>query len=175
MEQVKSLISEIKTNLSQTSASQKDEVRVMRAMLNDTSYKVDIYEKEGKVGEYCPAEDARKMITSVIASAAKVPTAEAEQMASAHEFKKSEAETFINISKEFTNTYIQTGRKLPLGGRATSDVALSEKHVDATDRPYPKKTGVDQEGKDIYIKAIAKVPAHDSVKVYSPCPAWINK
>ena len=31
--------------------------------------------------------------------------------------KKKEAEKFVNVSKEFVNTYLGTKRKLPLGGR----------------------------------------------------------
>ena len=62
-ENTKALIEEIKKNLSQTSASQKDEVRVMKAMLNDKDYVIDLYSNEGKVGTYCPSRDARDMIS----------------------------------------------------------------------------------------------------------------
>ena len=51
MERCKDVISEIKEGLSQRSSSQKDEVRVMRAMLNDPTYSVGIYDKGGKVGD----------------------------------------------------------------------------------------------------------------------------
>ena len=46
-ESVKDLVKEIKTGLSQTSSSRKDEIRVMKAMLNDPSYEVDEYGKDG--------------------------------------------------------------------------------------------------------------------------------
>ena len=47
MEKVTDLIKEINTNLTHASASNRDEVRVMRAFLNDTSYVVGVYGKEG--------------------------------------------------------------------------------------------------------------------------------
>ena len=66
MENVQNLINEIKNNLTQKSSSKKDEVRVMKAMLNDTSYKVAVYDKSGKTGEYCPAESAKQIVSSVL-------------------------------------------------------------------------------------------------------------
>ena len=41
---VNDLIKEINENRTQTSASSKDEVRVMNAMLNDPEFKVDIFQ-----------------------------------------------------------------------------------------------------------------------------------
>lgn len=68
---VKDLVEEIKESLTQKNSSQKDEIRVMQAMLNDTSFKVDVYGNDGKEGEYCPAEDFKGMVSSIIAEAAK--------------------------------------------------------------------------------------------------------
>ena len=174
MEKVKELLVEIKSGLSQTSSSQKDEVRVMKAMLNDRDYKVGVYGKEGMEGTYCPAEDARAMIGSVMSSAAKIPQAEAQKLADEYEFKKADAQSMIGISKEFVNTFMQTGRKLPLGGREKSNVALNMKTVDETTRAYPKKVGVDANGESMYQKATVKVPAHESAKVSAPCPEWVK-
>lgn len=174
MEHVTEVIKEIKENLTQTAASSKDEVRVMRAMLNDTEYKVDVYGKEGVVGQYCPAEDVRSTFAGVIASTTKIPHAEAEGLMSSYEFKKSDAETMINVGKEFINTYTQTGRKLPLGGRATSNVALSMREVPASTRTYPKKVGVSETGAGRYENAPTTIKAHTSLKVHAPCPSWVE-
>ena len=174
METVKGLLNEIKSNLSQTASSSKDEVKVMKAMLNDKEYKVDIYGKNGKEGEYCPAEDARKMVASVMSSSAKIPQSEAEKLMENYEFKKSEATSMINISKEFVNTFIKTGRKLPLGAREKSNVSLSLKEVEESTRTYPKKVGVNADGTDRYEKAETKISAHESVKVHAPCPSWVK-
>lgn len=174
MENVRELVKEIKDNLSQKSSSQKDEVRVMKAMLNDREYEVGIYGKDGLEGTFCPAKEARKMTTSIISSAAKIPVAEAEKLADAHEFKKSEAESMISISKEFINTYIETDRKLPLGGRELSDVALMKKEVPESIRTYPKKTGVNEDGSARCEHPTVKVKAHNRVKVIAPCPKWVK-
>ena len=51
------LLTEIQETHKQVSSSQKDEVRIMQAMLNDTSYEVGVYAKSGQVGTYNPAQD----------------------------------------------------------------------------------------------------------------------
>ena len=128
-ERVTDLVKDIRTNLKQRSASQKDEVKVMKAMLNDKDFRVGEYTREGKVGEYSPYEDSRKMVSTILSSAAKIPSAEAKEIANKYEFGKSEATTMINLSKEFVNTYVHTGRKLPLGGREDMNVAVQLKEV----------------------------------------------
>lgn len=171
---VKGLIEEIKGNLSQTNSSQKDEIRVMRAMLNDKDFKVDVYGKEGKVDSYCPSEDARNMFANVISSAVKISSDEANGLMENYEFKKSDADTMINVSKEFVNTYIQTGRKLPLGPREKSNVSLSLKQVEATTRTYPKKIGINDDGSACYENAPTEIKAHESIRVHAPCPVWVK-
>jgi hypothetical protein len=166
MSEVLKLTQEIKEGLTQTSSSVKDEQRFMRTMLNDREFVVDQYSKGEVVGQICPAQEARDMLTSVIASATKIPQAEAAQLAEAHEFKNAEATNMINVSKSFINLYLNTGRKLPLGG--TMDVALSQKHIEETQRPYPKRVGVDDQGNSIYTTGLAPVPAHDTIKVHNP-------
>ena len=168
------LIKEIREGLSQKSSSQKDEIRVMQSMLNDKDYKVGIYNSAGKVGEYCPYEDARKMQASVLASAAGVSKDEAVSLAEAHQFSKAEAASFVGISKEFVNTYGQTTRKLPLGGRQYSNVTLQGEHQDASTTRYPKKVGIGADGKAIYESTLKPVAAHDKIKASAPCPIWVK-
>ena len=172
MENVKDLIADIRKNLSQTSASRKDEVSVMKAMLNDTSFVVDVYDKDGVSGAYRPAEDARNMVASIIASATKIPQQEAIQLAASYDFKNSDATTMVKLSKEFINTYLETGRKLPLGGREKSNISLALKEVPESMKYYPKKVGVNEDGTDRWDSAEKKVAAHNSIKVFSPCPEW---
>lgn len=168
------LINEIKEGLSQKSASQKDEVRVMQAMLNDRDYVVGVYGNSGKTGEYCPAADARAMISSVIQSTTKVSKDEAAALADAHDFSKQESTSMVGISKEFINTYANTTRKLPLGGRETSNVTLQGVEVEASTTRYPKKVGVNADGSDKYESTVKDVPAHLKIKSSTPCPAWIK-
>lgn len=168
------LVEEIKNGLSQKSASQKDEVRVMQSMLNDTDYVVGVYGTSGKVGEYCPAQDARSMISSVIAATTKVSKDEAAALAENHQFSKPEAGSMVNISKEFVNTYAGTSRKLPLGGRETMNVTLQGVHEENGTTRYPKKVGVNSDGTDRYESTLKPVPAHDKIKSSAPCPIWVK-
>ena len=169
-ESVKDLVKEIKTGLSQTSSSRKDEIRVMKAMLNDPSYEVDEYGKDGVIGTYNPCKDFRGMCTTIIASTTKVPQAEAANMMENYDVKKSEAASMVNISKEF----VHTGRKLPMGAREKSDVSLSLKEVSPSTRLYPQKVGVNDDGSAKYSKAPTTVPAHEAIRVHAPCPNWVK-
>lgn len=174
MERVNELVKGIREGLKQQSSSQKDELAVMRAMLNDKEYQVGVYSKEGQIGTFCPAEEARTMISSVISGATKVSLPEAQQLANEYEFTKNDAQNMINISKEFVNTYLETGRKLPLGGRETSDVSLLKKDVAESTRSFPKQIGVDEQGNKLFETGETKVPAHSSVKVFGSCPSWLK-
>lgn len=173
-ENVKDLVLEIKENLSQVNSSQKDEVRVMKAMLNDPSYKVGIYGKGGKEGEYCPREDAVSIVTSVLHNAVSMSNAEAEVIADKYEFTKNEASAMVNMSKEFINTYLQTGRKLPLGGREKSDISISGKEVKPSTTTYPVKVGFDENGEAIWGKGTKEIKAHMSAKIHAGCPSWVK-
>lgn len=174
MSELTAVISDIKANLSQKSASHKDEVKVMQSMLNDKEYSATIYGAEGPTGVYCPAEDARTMLTSVIADTTKISKNEAAALADAHQFTKTEAASMVGVSKEFINCYMQTGRKLPLGGRATSNASLIGVEMAESTTRYPKKVGIGDDGKAIYENTEKKVPAHMKVKSSSPCPTWVK-
>lgn len=171
---VSALINEINNNLSQTSSSRKDENRIMQAMLSDPSYEVSVYGRDGIEGVYNPTNDFRSMCASIISNAAKVPLAEATQLMSDYNVRKAEASSMVNISKEFFNTFLKTGRKLPLGAREKSDISLSLKSVEATTRMYPQKVGVNEDGTDRYSKTSTTIPAHESIRVHAPCPSWVK-
>ena len=172
---VMELVKEINETRTQRSASSKDELRVMQAMLNDPEFVVDVYGKGGVIGQYCPCEDAHAMAANIIKGAAKVSSKEAEHLAENYEFTKQDANTFINISKEFINTYVETGRKLPLGGRETSNIALSKKIKKERSNNFPKKVGVNDDGSDRYESCgEGTIPTHDSLRVHSSCPPWLK-
>lgn len=171
---VTSLLKDISSNLSQTSSSRKDETRIMQAMLSDPNYQVSIYGRDGIEGTYNPAEDFRSMCASVISHAAKVPAAEATQLMNDYQVTKGEATSMVAISKEFVNTFLKTGRKLPLGAREKSDVSLSLKQVEKSTRMYPQKVGVNDDGSDRYSKTATSIPAHESIRVHAPCPSWVK-
>jgi predicted DNA-binding protein (UPF0251 family) len=168
------LVKEIKDNLSQVSSSTKDEIRVMQAMLNDKEYEVGVYTNTGLKETYNPAKDFRAMLSGVVANTTKISKEEAAALVDVHEVTKSEASTMVNVSKEFVNTYLATGRKLPFGGRETSNIAISGKDVKETTKTYPKKVGVNEDGTDRYESGERKVPAHFTAKIYGSCPEWVK-
>ena len=172
---VEELIKEINETRTQTSASAKDETRVMRTMLNDPTFKVNVYGKSGVEGVYCPYEESRTMIGNIIRDTTKISGKEAMELSQSYEFGKQESNIMIGISKEFINTYLETGRKLPLGGRATSNVKLIIKHEEEKTKRYPKKVGVNEDGTVRYDQnATTVIPAHDTIRVQGSCPSWLK-
>lgn len=169
------LIAGIKKNLSQQNASHKDEIAVMQSMLSDPTYEVTVYRKDGPVGTYNPCKDFRGMCASIIENTTKIPAAEAQAVMEGYTVKKSEADTMVNVSKEFLHTFLATGRKLPLGGRENSDVSLFPKNVPESTRSCPRKVGVANDGTNQYSRVPTTIPAHDAIRVHAPCPTWVKK
>ena len=154
--------------------SQKDELLIMKAMLNDKEYKVDVYKGTGIDHSFCPSETMRNTMSSVIANTTGISNQEAHRLMDNYEFKTCEARNMIEFSKEFINTYLQTGRKLPLGGRETSNISLLKKSIAPGYVKYPVKIGVDKDGNAICKSKDIFVNGYDSVKVSAPCPVWVK-
>lgn len=173
MENVQQLINEIHNSISQKTASRKDEVRVMRAMLNDMDYKVAEYDKGEFVGTYCPAESARNIVSNVLQGTSNITSNEARDLANSYEFSKSDAENMIGISKEFIHSYLHTGRKMSIGGREKSDISMHLKEV-TSNRPYPKVVGTDDKGNKIYGRGISTAGSYESIKIIASCPSWLR-
>lgn len=165
---VKELVSSINKDLSQASSSNKDEVTVMMAMINDKTFKVDELGKDGQVvSTYCPAEVAEDLATNIIKGATKVSIAEAEELAKNYEFGKKEASAMITIAKEFTNVYLDTGRKIKYGNRDGKSLVLSQKNKEATTCTFPKRVGYGDDGKPIYQLATTNIAAYKEIKAVS--------
>lgn len=161
------IIKDVKSNVTQCSSSKKDEITVMQAMMNDTNFSVDVYSKGGKVDEYYPSRELRKVVTNVVASTTHIPVKEATELVNAYEFTRVDAAAMVNMSKEFVNTYLQTGRKLPLGGRKNSDIELMRKNIEdrTTEIPIKSETGE---------RLNTFIPAHGGIKAINPCPEWLK-
>ena len=154
--------------------SQKDEVAVMKAMLNDRQYRVDVYGPSGVEGSFCPAECIRETMSSIISNTTGIGSTEARHLMDNYEIKSTEARNMIDLSKEFINTYMHTGRKLPLGGREASNVSLIRKPIPPGIVKFPVKVGEDKTGKAIYESEETYVAGYDSIKVYNSCPVWVK-
>ena len=161
------IIKDVKSNVTQCSSSKKDEITVMQAMMNDTNFSVDVYSKGGKVDEYYPSRELRKVVTNVVASTTHIPVKEATELVNAYEFTRVDAAAMVNMSKEFVNTYLQTGRKLPLGGRKNSDIELMWKNIEdrTTEIPIKSETGE---------RLNTFIPAHGGIKAINPCPEGLK-
>ena len=172
MESLKDIMESIKSERKQISSNSRDEIKVMKAMLNDSSYRVDIYGKNGIEGQFCPYEESRNMIANIIKNTTKISTNEAQDLADKYEFGKQDAAIMVNISKEFINTYIDTGRKLPFGGREDSNISIAKKIKPETEKTITKKIGVDDNGNDKYEQINITIPQHSTLKVYGSAPSW---
>ena len=175
MENVKELIERIQKENNRVAASQKDEIAVMKAMLNDKDFYVTVYDKNGPTENViCPSNCAREISSNVLVSTTKISRAEANALMDDYEYTKSDAENMINISKQFIHSYMETGRKLPLGGRQDSNIAISKKVVPETIKGTPVNIGTDEEGNNIWSTKTTIRPMHTSMKVYSTCPSWLK-
>lgn len=170
---VTDLLNDIRSNHKQVSSSQKDEIRVMQSMLNDTSYEVGVYSKQGQVETYNPAKNFKAMQANIIASTTKIGKDEATKLADKYEVTKSDASAMVGISKEFVNTYLNTGRKLSFGGRETSNFSVSVKDVPKTTKTYQKKI-TDSAGNETWEPAQKVIPRHLALKARSSCPSWVK-
>ena len=169
---VNDLINDIRNNLTQKSASTRDEVAVMRAMLNDRDFNVTYYNNDGSTEQHCPAKEFRKMTSGIVASATHISQSEAEALVDGYDCKKSDAETMVGISKDFINTTLRTGRKMNLGGTEKSNISIQLKEIPESTKRFPMKTGVNDDGSVRYENGVSTIPAHEGLKVTSPCPNW---
>ena len=173
---LKEILAGIKDNIKQHSASTKDEVSVMQGMINDCDYGVEIFNKDSSTGNfYYPAREFRSMMTDIVSNTTKITKDEASSLIEDYDFKRSHARVLVDMSKEFVNTYLDTGRKLKLGGRADSNVSLIKKNYSAGKRRYPSRVGVDENGHTVIEPKEIWVDSYAGIKASSPCPAWIRK
>lgn len=168
---VQALIADIKSNLKQGSASLNDEVTVMRAMLNDDSFVVKNYANNET---HCPAHEFRELVSGVISATTKMPKVESAAILEGYEVKRSDAATMVQLSKDFVNCALRTGRKMNLGATEKSNISIQLKEIPETTKKFPMKTGVNPDGTLRYEKNEAVVAAHEGLKVSSPCPKWVK-
>lgn len=119
-------------------ANNGTEVKVMQAMLNDKNFKIGVYQKgKGKVDEISMYETSRSLLSNVLQNAANISATEADNLSNNYEFDKKDASNFIAISKEFTNQYVTTGKKMNLGEREHLNVSLAFKEVPSREKQVP--------------------------------------
>ena len=163
-ENVKKLMGEIQeVTAKQKAASRVDEIRVMKAMLNDPSFKVSIYDKnKGLVGTRCPREEATKFVASTTSAITGLDQAQATELANNYEFTKKDATFLIENARDFTSTYLQTGRKMPLVQSEKTEASLIVRHVEQKTKKVPANMG----------GGTTTVPAYDKVISKSKSPKY---
>ena len=148
----------------QKSASKVDEVRVMRSMLNDPNFKVSIYDRNsGLIGTRCPREEAIKFLSNVTSNITGLEKKTVSAMCNEYEFTKKDAMFMLDMSKDFNQVYLSSGRKLPIVQGSDSEgavyyrpIPIKEKKVPATDK-------------------VTTVPAFNKVICKSKCPKYLQK
>ena len=107
MEKATEVISNVTKNVKQKSASKKDEITIMKALMNDTDYSTKIYGTANGVDINYPSRELRKVVAGAVSNITKLPIKEATELADKYEFTKTDAQAMVNLSKEFVYTYLQ--------------------------------------------------------------------
>lgn len=128
---VNNTITELQQSCTRKSVSEYAEIETMKSMLNDENYIVNIYNsrKPEQVGEYNPSTNIRSHLAIIFSKAASISYNEALNIINSYEFTNNDASAFVNLSKEFINTYLMVGRPLNMGGRDRSNITLIQKQV----------------------------------------------
>lgn len=136
------LVSEIKKNTANQIAINKiDEVRVMKTMLNDSEFKIGIYDKSlGYVGDKCPHDEAVGFVKNIIAGATGLDAKDSRHLAENYEFTKRDASFLIDNMRDFIQVYTSTGRKINVMQTANTEACLYTKSVGATNKSVPDKS-----------------------------------
>ncbi len=161
MEKFQEVFDEVKAGVKQKSSSKKDEVTIMKALMNDSNHSTKIYGTKDGVDTYYPSQDLRKVVANAVSDITKIPMKEAAELVKNYEFTKSDAQTMVNFSKEFVYSYLQTGRKLPLGGRFESDVELIWKSISTRKANIPSK-----------VNKSMIIPEHGGIRAINKTPDW---
>ena len=173
---VKDLLEEIrntrnnKTTKSYITKSQKEEIRVIKILINDTEFELYVYNIIGEISKFNPSKTLRETLSNIIHSTIHISKEESDILMKQYEFNNKEAENLLNISKEFIHTYLETGNKLSLGCREKSDISFYKKTVESY---HISCTVLQPDGS--YIRKGTIIPTYETIKVDNKCPSGIKK
>lgn len=138
--ELEQLVTEIKKSTKQVAINKVDEVRVMKAMLNDKEYTIGVYDRSsGYIGQRSPHNEAVKFAKNIIAGATGLDNRDAMHLAENYEFTKRDANFLITNMKDFLYVYTGTGRKINVIQSATTEASLFTKDIGATTKMVPDK------------------------------------
>ena len=140
---VSDLIDQIKQiTAKQKSQSLSDQIRVQKALLNDPDYEVSVYDRnKGKVGTRNVHSEAVNFIADTSSAITGIPRKEALENAEKYKFTNKDATFFLNMNKDFTETYLLTGRKLNIVQTEDSEASIFYRPVEAREKIVPGKNG----------------------------------
>lgn len=165
MTELEKVISDIKENTKQIAINKTDEVKVMVAMLNDKEFRYQKYEKNiGRVGEVNPRSQMVNLATDIIFNATGLEKKNCAILADKLTFSKKDAQTIIDLNKEFLDVYTSTGRKINLIQNERTEANVYVKEMGSTVKAIPNK-------EDGTIKNIKTSP-YTKLASQSSCPKY---
>ena len=172
---MKELMNEIKeVTKKQKAASRVDEIRVMRGMLNDPDYSVSVFDRsKGYIGSRCPRDEAVAFIGSVSSAITGLDSKSAAEIAKDNEFTKKDAIFLIDNAKDFIDTYLETGRKLPIVQNEATQAALIKRHVDSKEKKVSSVLMGNSSSNKVESGTVT-IPAFDKVVCKSNCPKYLK-
>lgn len=166
MDELMKEIKEITKN--QHSSSKVDEIRVMRAMLNDPDFTVSVYDKnKGYIGTRCPREEALKFVVNTSTAITGLDVKSARELAQNYEFTKRDASFLIENGRDFTQIYLETGRKYPIVQGEDSEAAIFLREVKSKEKSVPDSTTNSTKS--------TIVPGYNKVVCRSRCPKYVKE
>lgn len=152
--------------LKQKSQSISDELKVQQMLLNDPKYEVGIYDRnKGRIGSRNVHNEAVNFIADVSSAITGLDRKSAQDCAEKYHFTKKDANFFRNMSHDFIQTYLQTGRKLNVVQAEDSEASIFYRPVQAREKAVPGPEGKKTTIVPGFQKVIAKSKAPKYMKV----------
>ena len=147
----------------QRSQNKGDEIAVAQALLNDPEFQVGIYDKnKGLIGTRNVHEEAVKFISNITVEMTGLDRKTAEEYASNYTFTKKDANFIVNTTRDYTQTYLKTGRKFNIIQTEDAEGTIFLKAAPAKEKIVPTKEGT----------KLIKTGAYQKVACKSSCPKY---
>lgn len=159
------LISQIQEiTAKQKSQSISDQIRVQQMLLNDKEYEVGIYDRNrGRIGSRNVHHEAVNFVADISSAITGLDRQSAQEAAEGYTFTKKDASFFVNMTHDYLQTMLQTGRKVPIVQTEDSEASILYRAVESREKKVP--------GKDTTVV----VPGYRKVVVKSKAPKYIDK
>lgn len=147
--------------------SVKDEITVIKAMLNDEDYETKILNNKLEEQSYYPGREFRNLISGIIKDITQMPNAELKYLMSNYTFNDKQAKTLLEFNKEFFNTYLlECNQSISLGKKPESYIQIHPKVISTKMRTYTNPNN----GKKIRIENLE----YKTVHVKKSPPKWLQ-